>query len=381
MRSRSAHAVATEALRLRAWALPILLADGAPCPPPEVSRQAWELFAEMEWVSQPLRATLDRAGVWTSCDETARRTLAAAAGREVLRIHAARVDMERIGALAVERGWKLVVLKGGAAVAQGADLHLADVDFLAAADAVSALASVIEAERGEGISSAREERFDARAHHEIGLEVHRSVSSLGPTADVLAGAVPMDEIRGLWRLPAREQLWHVLFHAVVRHADRVARLRDLLLLRMTAGSCTASEIAAVEARAAAEPLGEVLLAMLHLALTGGGAARTESYVRGRYFLLARWRWLGTHPRARGDMRHLLSVSSLLLVPGRRRVLGHYLLAPTDLPCRSSALNWLCAHAPPVGRVLRVGGRSPMLCLAMLLATAADLEGRLGRSPA
>ncbi|HET6763846.1 MAG TPA: hypothetical protein VFH27_09235, partial [Longimicrobiaceae bacterium] len=104
MSSLSSHRIAVDALRLRAWAMPILLADEPPAPPPAVAGPAWELFAEMEWVSQPLRSRLRGAGVWDACDACARGALDRAADLERGRIASARAELRRIGALATEHG-------------------------------------------------------------------------------------------------------------------------------------------------------------------------------------------------------------------------------------------------------------------------------------
>jgi hypothetical protein len=375
MRRRSPHRVAVDALRLRAWAMRVLIA-GDPTPPPDVSAEGWELFGEMEWCAEPLRARLREAGVWDECGGEAVRELSALADGELRRITSAREELARAASLASEVGARVVALKGSAAVAEGADVHLADIDLLTTPEHAAALADAL---REGGLRESREPHtyvFHPRSPGGAAVEVHHLVRSLGATEDVLAAAVPLPGIPGLWRLPADEHAWHLLSHSVVKHPDRIARLRDLLLIRAAMDACTPDEQATVGGRAEADPRAADLLAVLAMARTGAPSPDAERYVRRRYFLLARWRRLGSVRVAQVLLRQVLLVATTAAVwPGE--VIRRHLSAPTDLPSTLGFASRRRLH-PTAVRAIRVSARLPLVGAALSLAWLASLENRLTR---
>ncbi|MDB4948425.1 MAG: putative nucleotidyltransferase [Gemmatimonadetes bacterium] len=374
----SAHALAVDALRLRGWAFDALSSAGAPAPPPPASAAAWGFFNEMEWCALPLRARLRDACVWDSCDAAARDALTAAALGEMRRVHSAREEMAAVAARALDRGWKVVVLKGGASVAAGIDVHLADVDLLMCGQDAAAMQDALAAEGLRGSPGVGEYGFAARRPDGVAIEVHESVAALGATDDALRDAVPLAGFPGLWKLSGERQLWHVLHHGVARHRDRAGRLREIVVLRHALGAASEAEIAGVEARARMAAEAEDLSCVLRMARASQSSDRIERYVRQRYFLLARWRWLGAARVATAALRQTLSISSLLAVPGRPALLRGYLLASTDAPSVLAAGRWLAARHRAAARALRIAARLPVLAAAAALAAGAAAEDRLSR---
>src|SRR5688500_4794971 len=120
-----------EALALRRWALHVLW--GAPVPPEVVravagcSPAGWELFLGVERCALPLGRALSPGQTPPAAAELLQaHTLA-----ELQRVLGARAQLRTFAAAAAERGWRVVVLKGGAALAGGSPpLDLVDVDLL-----------------------------------------------------------------------------------------------------------------------------------------------------------------------------------------------------------------------------------------------------------
>jgi hypothetical protein len=369
----SPHRLAVDALRLHGWAMRTLIAGDARVPPPQVSADAWRFFAQMEWCSQPLRAHLGDAGVWDRCDAIARRELTAAADNELRRIASARDEIARVAALAGDAGWKIVVLKGGATVAAGEDIHLADVDFGASAGDGAALVDALRASGLRGTTCPRETHFAAREPGGAVVEVHTRVAALAGEDAGWSGTVPLAGAAGLWRLPPAEHLWHLLHHAVVKHPDRAGRLRDLLVARHALRECTPAEVERVRARAEAAPERDGLLAVLELARAATPCARIEVGVRRRYFLLARWRWLGTVRPARAALQGTLSTATWMAGGRAGKHARLHVLGPTDAPSKMRALRWLGDRRPAAARMLRVSLRLPLVGTAAALAWGAALE--------
>ncbi len=232
-----------EALRLRSWARSVL-ASGHPAAPPAAGESAWRIFLQSERCAAGLRERLGDAGA-------ALPALVRAADREVRHVQRAREELRAVAAVARAENLRVVVLKGGVPVAEGASpLDLDDLDLLA--NGAGALAAALE-RRGyavRGYRSAHSLRSRVGPSG-VPVEIHLSLTHQGeaPAPDVFLGAKPLAGIEGLWMLAPADHAWHVLHHGVVLHPERRGRLRELLLVRDALARCTAAERAEVERRA------------------------------------------------------------------------------------------------------------------------------------
>jgi len=361
--------LAREALQLRDWAARALLLPAPPAPPPRVSAAAWQFFARMEWCATPLQQVLEEAGVATGLDAGAVAAQAAALRLETARIASAREQLAALSQLAQRLGLRVVVFKGGVAVAQGEALHLEDLDVAVEADA-GRLVRELDPDGRHGPWSLGQYRIPPAHGGGVAVEVHASVRELGSVAGLVAAAQPLPGHPGLFRPSPREHLWHLLTHATATHPDRIARLRDLLLLRTALAECTEADVREVEQRAARRagtPLGAVLAA----ARTGVSGPVLERFVRRRYFLLARWEGLGRRPA----LRLLLISASELTAPPR----GDVIRKLFEVPDRASVfpgMPALFARVPRVDSALRLGFRPAVLLGALTLCAGAVIEERV-----
>jgi hypothetical protein len=271
---------AEEALRLRAWALPLLV-GAPPSLPPPAGAQAWGVFLAIERCALPLRDALAAADLLEEAHEAARSALCARAVNEAMHVLALRREAAEVAALLRPHGWEGVVLKGGATVLGGGrELDVQDLDLLLPQDQARALAAVLD--------RAGYERHDAdlppgapNRHQLAGrmrpggmmVEVHVDLAPLGQTVDLRADTLPLP-VAGLRRLRSAAHLWHVLTHGTLHHPERRGALRDLLVAASAAEWCAPAELAEVERRVAAHPRAEVLGRMLAMArgLAAGEAA-------------------------------------------------------------------------------------------------------------
>jgi hypothetical protein len=271
---------AREALRLRAWALP-LLAGEAPILPPAAGAHAWAVFLAIERCALPLRDALAAVDLLEAADEVARCALGARAVNEAMHVLALRREAAEVAALLRRHGWEGVVLKGGATVLGGArDLDVIDLDLLLRPEQARALATVLDQagyQRHElDLPPGAPNRHQLAGRMRPGgmmVEVHVDLAPMGENLDTLADTLPLP-LPGLRRLRSGAHLWHVLTHGTLHHPERRGALRDLLVAAAAAGWCSDAELAEVERRVAAHARAEVLGRMLWMArrLASGQAA-------------------------------------------------------------------------------------------------------------
>ncbi|SOD02900.1 Uncharacterised nucleotidyltransferase [bacterium JGI 053] len=274
------------ALRLRAWALP-LLAGAPPSLPPAVGAQAWSVFLAIERCALPLRDALAAVDLLEEADEAARSALGARAVNEAMHVLALRREAADVAALLRRHGWEGVVLKGGATVLGGGrELDVQDLDLLLPPGEARALAAVLDQagyERHEAdLPPGAPNRHQLAARMRPGgmtVEVHVDLAPLGQAVDLDADTLPLP-VAGLRRLRSTAHLWHVLTHGTLHHPERRGALRDLLVAASAAGWCTPAELAEVERRVAAHGRGEVLGRMLAMARgLAAGAAVDDRFAR------------------------------------------------------------------------------------------------------
>jgi hypothetical protein len=267
---------AAGSLRLRGWALEVL-AGHAPTLPPAADAGTWETFLRVERCAHPLRRVLAAAGLLDALDPAARGVLEQRGVGEAVTALAVRQEAAHVGKLLDARGWRGIVLKGGAAVVGGAcEVDAADLDVLVRPDQCQAVAAELDAsgycrhnaDTAPGAPN-RHEMAIRRRDHGIPVEVH---FALAPPleGDPWAGAVPL-EVPGLLRLSPANHLWHVLQHATLHHSERRGLLRDVLVAAAAVRWCSGDELLEVERRCAAHRRGVLPGRLLRMAraLAGG----------------------------------------------------------------------------------------------------------------
>lgn len=269
------------ALRLRRWAIGVL---GRPDAPGSkelegLPLESWREFLRLERCAAPLVAALRRRGLVRSLGEPAEHLLRDAARHDAERSLRAERDGRQLGALAASAGMRVVVLKGGAATLSGRfpALALEDLDLLVEPEHREALLALL---RDDGYVEARRTRAGAECYHpsdRLPLDVHWGPDLDGcATAPGLGRAVPLPAVPGLFELAPRDQLEHLVLHAVVHHAERLPQLRDLLLIGAAAARCDETE-----------------LRVVRKALSGHGHGEAA----GTWFDFARGLWSGSAPSA------------------------------------------------------------------------------------
>jgi hypothetical protein len=358
------------ALALRAWGLHLL---AGVAPPPAVAARAfaasppaWDRFLRVERCAAPLHAAAD--AIPAAAGEVLERHRDA----EVKRFLSARAQLLWLGRAVRERGWPVVVLKGGAeAAAGGATLDLADVDLLAPAAMVAPLASLLDASgyapQGPDAAVGAEGAWHLAqrlAEGAIQVEVHYTVRDLEPVDAAIDRSVPM--AGGLRRLAPADELWHLLAHAVVHHPERRGRLRELLLLGRALARAGLDERRAVRARAAAHRHGDAMAEVLEMAgaLAAGTVPRDpfRTVAAAAYEASARARPLGSAVLAMDRWEALFASLS-----GEPRALRTRLGAPAPVASTGRALALLERRAPPVGRGARMLQRLVRLGLGYVLS--------------
>ncbi|HEX8391962.1 MAG TPA: nucleotidyltransferase family protein, partial [Longimicrobium sp.] len=260
---------ASQGLRLRAWALP-LLAGASTAGPPAASPAEWGAFLAAERCALPLRQRLGGAG---HLPGEAAAVLDARATVEMKRFLSAAAQCRRVAGELRRWGWTGVALKGGAAAASGGEpLDVVDLDLLVEPGNAAALARVLDercgfratrADPGPGLTGGWE-LAPRGTERDIPVEIHYDVPHLGAGVDPWAGLRPT-RVEGVFRLAPATHLLHLLVHSVVHHVERRGQIRELVLLRAALEACTAGERAGVRARVQAHPLAEPLLAVWEMA--------------------------------------------------------------------------------------------------------------------
>ena len=340
-----------DALLLRTWAAHSLFTPRR-MTPPAVPDDAWRFFLTMECCALPLQKL--------------HRNLAPAvndaAQLESLRVSSARTHVARLSEIAGDHSLKIVLLKGAVAVMAGVPIHLEDVDVLCSAEDAHVLASLLEGSWEIGVFVTHPGRTDIR------IEVHACAD-----ASLLDAAVPSVDAPGLWQLAAPDHLWYVLHHSVSDHPDRIARLRDLLLIHHAMTACTPDEVTAIAARAHRAVERASLLATLEFlrhrdfrALAG-----VERYVRTRYFLLARFRALG---RARSGQTILTYAAWLTASPWSRSI--RRMFTPPMWTSGFRILRLVATRSPRLDRAIRLATRPVILAIATSRVLMAVIEKKI-----
>jgi len=275
---------AAQALRLRAWALGVL--TGAPAAaPPHAGADAWELFLAVERCAHPLRRALSSAGVMEALADPARAALERHGIPEAMKSLALRLEAAAVAGMLAERGWTGIVLKGGAAVLDGAcEVGMFDLDLLVRPEHARPL---VEAMDRAGYRKEWDDVDpDTPGKHEMAVRIREGGImveihfDLAPRleGDLFAGAVPLP-VAPLLRLAPAENLWHVLIHGTLHHPDRRGVLRDVMVATAGVRWCSPAELAEVERRCAAHPRGHVPARMLAMARDFAAGRAADPFAR------------------------------------------------------------------------------------------------------
>lgn len=217
------HPEVLESLRLRRWSLALL--NGEQLPPPPASAVGWTLFLAREGCAPRLLAL---AGTRAP---TELRSAAAADAQIILLL---RAELQAIMVVAARLGIVPVLLKGGAALHDGARaVRAKDIDLLLSPAEAHALASALDTDgwrpHGGGSRNHLAERVRDGGPP---VELHTTDAAAGPhlSAAALARARPHPTLPGLRLLHPDDQVRHLAIHQTIEHAAYRGRLRDLLLL-------------------------------------------------------------------------------------------------------------------------------------------------------
>jgi hypothetical protein len=344
-----------DALLLRDWAARALFTSHRSVPP-TVSEDAWRFFLIMEYCALLLKRC---------CTTQLPPVVDIAAESEANRVASARIQIARLGEIAAQEKLKVVLVKGGVAVIAGADMHLEDVDVLCSRADAHVLARHFDGTWAAGSFTTTTDAAGLR------IEVHPSKPAL------LDAAVPSRNAPGLLELAPREHLWYVLNHSVRHHPDRIARLRDIALIRHVLEGCSEEDVRHVMERARQTEESASLVAVLAFAHDRDmrGLATVDRFVRTRYFMIARFGGLGRSTTGRTVLNYAGWLTATPWKPSIRRA-----FVPIPLASRIRGLDVLYERAPHLDRVIRLGSRPFVLGVSATLVLIARAEARLRSTP-
>jgi len=366
---------AEAALSLRRLAIAILTGGAAPEQIASAgSAEAWGLFLKVERCAAALREALTLTKTRSSGDAILDEGVRDDAQRSL----STRGQLATIAAIARERSWPVVVLKGAAAAATGNPVHMVDVDVLVKEEYAVELARELSTRLGVTMEGRPSPRHLAPigTPHALPVEIHTSIDNrwTALTERAWQNIVPLDNLSGLSRLSPRDHTLHMLTHVVIDHPDRRGRLRDSLLIGSALAECDADakrEIARVIGSIPyAKYLGQQLDFAQALAEYRAEADPFEMAAFSRFWMVDRERtrrppgtalWGELYP----TMWHWV-IGQAAGWSNRQRMLDglHELsAAPSALPLTA----WLERHASPVGRTLRLAIRAAQYILTYILA--------------
>jgi hypothetical protein len=381
------------AVRLRRWALAVLAGAGPQAPewraPREAPARAWRLFLAAERCALPLLRRLAASGTESLLPPAGAEALRAAAAAEVSSALSARLQLVEFGRVSLERGWPLLVLKGGvAAMHDETAVFLSDVDVLARPEHAPDVAAWLEARGYSGGSDVPVGKPGAwhlaarRTPHAVQVEVHYGVRGLD-TAAVRERAVALAGVPGLSRLHPADHLFHMVRHSGVDHPSRRGRIRDLVLVAQAAGECSPAELGAVRALLAALPQRAVLLQALDLAVAvaAGRLERDPFAAAAAANLLSHAEPPSPERSVRVGRAFEMAVYDILAGPGAYlRTLWRQARLP--YPAAQAAAERIRRRAPRLARALEGAGRAGLMlaCAPAAWRLASDAR-RLARAAA
>ncbi|HEY0243713.1 MAG TPA: nucleotidyltransferase family protein [Gemmatimonadaceae bacterium] len=261
------HDLVTDLLRLRRWAVEALSsrAEGSSPPIADIHPETWLLFLSLERCAGVLLDRLTRDRRMESLPSEGAGMLRTVAAEEAQSALRSRVDGRAIAAIASHAGFPVVVLKGGVRAISGStpSLPVADIDLLVHRENVTDLVGAI---RAAGLG----EPARPLDHHQgllppqdgLAVEVHWTTHGDGQPLDptVWSRLRPIESAPPLMQLGARDNVIHLIEHAVITHRERSISLRDTVLIGLSASECTVAELEQVRHAIAHNPQMTDLLA-------------------------------------------------------------------------------------------------------------------------
>lgn len=248
-----------EALALRGAVLGVLATRGEVAPEQrdiamlrETSTEGWRLLLTAECCALPLAARLRSSGIASSLPAETQRVLIEAQLAETQRVMAARAQLRELDALAAELGIEMIVLKGGAIVAESdrEPIDLGDIDLLVTSEAAALVWERLLRDgwrmKTAGGVAATDAAPLAFNHFEpllpprdgVPVELHQRVDYARGTAGRRALETrPLAGHRALHRAIGEAAVLTALEHSVIQHPHRRGHLRDLVLLADAMSEC------------------------------------------------------------------------------------------------------------------------------------------------
>lgn len=263
-----------------------------------------------------------------------------------------RAQLQQLSEAATRSGWRVILLKGGATIAEGKYVQLSDLDILVRPDDLEAITAWLNdtGYQDSGLAPSVQHLPSRVAQEALPIEVHIRVTCFRDLAAVRARAMPIAALPGLWRLSPADHCWHTLTHAVLQHPERRGRLREFFLLADAIGACEVDgTLAQVQMEIDAHERRDVLMRMFAMA----DALRTERPIVDafamaslrKYVFFLRYANRSTYFRIRaariigGEMSFTGAIADDLRVTH-------------DIPSTSATVNWLARRVPWLGRGVR-----------------------------
>lgn len=299
---------------------------------------AWDLFLRAERCGARAAEALDRTGRIGELSQEVRALLGQRRRFETVRALRGRAQLAELGSVAVERGWRVLVLKGGVPLMRESPrvLDLADLDVVVSEAHVPDVEAWLDA-RSVGMGRYTSPRHGSARHVDRGLpvEVHHTTELSGLAMPDAAWDHAVSLAPGLVALDPVEHAWFVLQHLTTTHYSRRGRIRDVLLLADALDACPAERWPELERRASADRFAgpvQAGLAMAAAVVRGErGADRFRSVAITRYCLHEALRRAG---RVRTALEaHQIVEWVVAFQAGReeRRVLWERALVPSSGP--------------------------------------------------
>lgn len=284
--SPSSAALVLDALWIRRWAIELLARGEAT---PEVADRvragdlaAWRTFLATERCALPLFELSGFQTLLPSLPAPVAAMLDQYRLHEMKRALSVYAQLLDLGETAARERWRVVVLKGGVAIAGKRYLDVQDLDVLALPGEIPALTRFLERSGAAAAESCEDVPIGApggfhlrprRMPHALQVEVHYALKGVGDGTELIARAEPLESMPRLWRLSTSDHLYHLLYHACVHHPGRIGGLRDTLLVTSVLHTAPDACVEAVRARLADLPHPKRLSRLLDFAgsITSGVA--------------------------------------------------------------------------------------------------------------
>lgn len=245
-----------------------------------MSAGEWDLFLALERCGALLLSQLTSSLPSPAADRF--RMAAATESQSSLQ---ARAEGRVLSDIASRSDFPIVVLKGGVRAISGASppLPLVDLDLLVDKRHVATLTSELRKSGfGEPARDASHHRGIVPAEGRLAVEVHWTTNDDGRpmNPEVWRRLRPiLQSSNRLMQLSARDNLEHLLRHAIIVHRDRSVALRDIALIGYSVLDCSESDLGAVRAAIGSDRHAPKLASLLDLsvAVATGSAAVNDPF--------------------------------------------------------------------------------------------------------